>query len=252
MRAELGVQGDVVCRTWGTSAPLTLVKRQLHLYGIKMTTVPRIQQNLLAANERMLLDWLCPRLPRWVSPDMMTALGFAGALMVGAGYILSGQSLMWLWLAQLGYLFNWFGDSLDGSLARYRRIERPKYGYFIDHSVDAVAILAMLGGLGLGPFVELEVALIALVAYLLLSIHTYLCAQVIDEFKLTYLAGGPTELRLMLMAMTATMFFVGPEKLFDIGLSAFDIFALIVSAILVAVFVTQTASTARLLAEREG
>jgi len=206
----------------------------------------------LAANERRLLNWLCPRLPQWITPDMMTMLGFAGALMVGVGYIFSIQNLTWLWLAQLGYLLNWFGDSLDGSLARYRRIERPNYGYFIDHSVDALATMAMLVGLGLGPFVELEVALLALVAYLLLSIHTYLCAQVIDEFKLTYLAGGPTELRLMLMAMTAAMFFVGQDKLFGTGLSAFDIFALVVAAILVGIFVSQTASTARLLAKREG
>ena len=216
-----------------------------------MTSVPRIQQNILAANERLLLNWLCLRLPGWTTPDMMTALGFAGAVMVGAGYILSGQNLAWLWLTQIGYLINWFGDSLDGSLARFRGIERPKYGYFIDHSVDALAILAMLGGLGLGPFVELEVALVALVAYLLLSIHTYLCAQVIDEFKLTYLAGGPTELRLMLMGMTAAMFFIGPQNLLGTDLSAFDMFALGVSAILVAIFIAQTASTARILAQRE-
>jgi archaetidylinositol phosphate synthase len=216
-----------------------------------MTSVPRIQQSLLASSERRLLDWLCPRLPRWATPDGMTALGFAGAIMVGAGYVLSQQSLAWLWLAQLGYLLNWFGDSLDGSLARYRRIERPKYGYFIDHSVDALATMAMLVGLGLGPFMELEVALVALVAYLMLSIHTYLCAQVIDEFKLTYLAGGPTELRLMLMAMTGAMFFVSPAKLFGTDLSAFDIFGLVVSAILLAIFVTQTISTARMLAKRE-
>lgn len=228
-----------------------MVKFRLRLYCIKMTTVPRIQQNLLAANERRLLNWLCPRLPQRVTPDMMTALGFAGAAMVGTGYMMSTDSLMWLWLTQLGYVLNWFGDSLDGSLARFRRIERPNYGYFIDHSVDALAILVMLGGLGLGPFVELEVALFALVAYLLLSIHTYLCAQVIDQFKLTYLAGGPTELRLMLMAMTTAMFFVGPDKLWGTGLSAFDIFALTVAAILVAIFVGQTVSTARTLAKRE-
>jgi archaetidylinositol phosphate synthase len=217
-----------------------------------MTTAARIQQSVLATGERQLLNWLCPRLPVWATPDMLTMLGFAGALMVGAGYVVSGQSLAWLWLAQLGYLLNWFGDSLDGSLARFRRIERPNYGYFIDHSVDALATMAMLVGLGLGPFVELEVALLALVAYLLLSIHTYLCAQVIDEFKLTYLAGGPTELRLMLMAMTGAMFFVSSDKLFGTGMSAFDMFALLVAAILVGIFVAQTASTARLLAKREG
>lgn len=217
-----------------------------------MTTPPRIQQNILAANERRLLNWLCPRLPAWVTPDMLTAFGFLGAAMVGAAYMLSGQTLAWLWLAMAGYVINWFGDSLDGSLARWRGIERPRFGYFLDHSVDAVATLVMIGGLGMGPFVELEIALIAVVAYLLLSIHTYLCAQVIDTFKLTYLAGGPTELRLMLMAMTGAMFFVGPDKLLGTGLSAFDIFALLVSAILLGIFAVQTAITARLLAEKGG
>lgn len=183
---------------------------------------------------------------------MLTAFGFVGALMVGAGYVLSAQSLAWLWLALVGYLINWFGDSLDGSLARWRGIERPRYGYFLDHSVDAVATLAMLAGLGMGPFVELEIALIALVAYLFLSIHTYLCAQVNDEFKLTYLAGGPTELRLMLMVMTAAMFFVSPDRIAVIGLSAFDVFALAVAFILFAIFVAQSMSTARMLAKRGG
>jgi phosphatidylglycerophosphate synthase len=145
-----------------------------------------------------------------------------------------------------GYVINWFGDSLDGSLARWRGIERPRFGYFLDHSVDAVATLVMIGGLGMGPFVELE---IALVAYLMLSIHTYLCAQVIDMFKLTYLAGGPTELRLMLMAMTGAMFFVGPDKLV-LGLSAFDLFALLVAAILLGIFMVQTATVAQMLAEK--
>lgn len=217
-----------------------------------MTTPPRIQQSILAANERRLLNWLCPRLPAWATPDILTAFGFGGALMVGAGYVLSAQSLAWLWVALAGYVINWFGDSLDGSLARWRGIERPRYGYFLDHSVDAVATLAMLAGLGLGPFVEMEIALMALVAYLFLSIHTYLCAQVNDEFKLTYLAGGPTELRLMLMAMTAAMFFVGPDQIAGIGLSAFDLFALLVTMILFAIFVTQSMSTARMLAKRGG
>ena len=215
-----------------------------------MTPPKRIQQNILAANERRLLNWLCARLPRWVTPDMLTALGFSGAVMVGVGYVLSAQSLAWLWLTLVAYFINWFGDSLDGSLARFRKIERPRYGYFLDHSVDALGTMVMLGGLGLGPFMELEIALLALVAYLLLSIHTFLCAQVVDTFKLTYLAGGPTELRLMLMVMTAAMFFVGPEHLFGIGLSAFDIFALLVAAVLVGIFVAQTTTTARLLAKR--
>jgi archaetidylinositol phosphate synthase len=216
-----------------------------------MTTPPRDQTSILAANERRLLNWLCPRLPAWTTPDQLTAFGFLGAVMVGAAYILSAQALGWLWLAIAGYVVNWFGDSLDGSLARWRKIERPKYGYFVDHNVDGVATLVMIGGLGLGPFVRFDVALLAVTAYLMLSIHTYLCAQVVDTFKLTYLAGGPTERRLMLMAMTGAMFFVGPDAVWR-GLSPFDLFALTVAAILFGLFITQTISTARQLAAKGG
>lgn len=217
----------------------------------KRPVATRIQQNILARAERRLLNWLCARLPAWVKPDQLTALGFAGAVMVAAGYMLSWVGSEWLGLSLAGYVVNWFGDSLDGSLARWRRIERPNYGYFVDHSVDGVATFLMVGAIGLSPYVRFDVALIGVVSYLLLSIHTFLAAKVVGEFRLSYLSGGPTELRLMLMAMTVAMPIVGAEDIGGTNLAVLDLFALTVASILMTLFVVQSFATARLLARRE-
>jgi len=221
-----------------------------------MTTTPaatvptRIQQNILARSERRLLNWICPRLPHWVMPDQLTALGFAGAVLVAAGYMLSWIESEWLALSLVGYVVNWFGDSLDGSLARWRRIERPSYGYFLDHSVDAVGTLLMIGAIGASPYMRFDVALMAVIGYFLLSIHTFLAAKVVGEFRLSYMAGGPTELRLMLMAMTVAMPLVGGHKVLSSSFSAFDLFALVVASILVTLFVVQSLATANMLRKR--
>ena len=101
--------------------------------------IERIQENVLARSERRLLTWLCARLPGWVTPDLLTYLGLVGALLVFGGYIGTNHSAEWLWLSIVGYAVHWFGDSLDGSLARFRKIERPRYGYFLDHSCGRAA-----------------------------------------------------------------------------------------------------------------
>ncbi|WP_283418899.1 CDP-alcohol phosphatidyltransferase family protein [Sphingopyxis sp. Geo48] len=221
-----------------------------------MTTTPaasvptRIQQNILARGERRLLNWICPRLPYWVTPDQLTALGFAGAVLVAAGYMLSWIETGWLALSLVGYVVNWFGDSLDGSLARWRRIERPSYGYFLDHSVDALGTLLMIGAIGASPYMRFDVALMAVIGYFLLSIHTFLAAKVVGEFRLSYMAGGPTELRLMLMAMTIAMPLVGGHRVLGSNFSAFDLFALVIASILVTLFVVQSLATAHMLRKR--
>lgn len=214
-------------------------------------SLSRIQQNWLAANERRLLNWLCHRMPSWITPDRLTATGMAGAVMIFAGYAASNLASSWLLLAIAGYAVQWFGDSMDGSLARYRRIERPSYGYFIDHSCDGLATLLILAGIGLSPFVTMDVALIALAGYLLLSIHAFLSARVLGELKLSYLSAGPTELRLMLIGLTIMMMVLGTEPGLFGRWSGFDIFVGAAGSILIALFIAQTLITGKRLALAE-
>ena len=214
--------------------------------------VNRIQQNLLARADRLLLNWLCARLPRWVTPDKLTSLALVAAAVIGASYALSNASPYWLWVAVAGYFVHWFGDSLDGSLARFRRIERPRYGYFIDHSCDGLAVLMILGGMGASPYVRVDIGLFALTSYLLLAVNTFLIAKVMGDFHLSHLGGGPTELRLVLIALTVTMFAVGPNANALPGLSGFDLFVGGFSTILLAVFLSQTWRTGRKLAAQDG
>jgi archaetidylinositol phosphate synthase len=213
--------------------------------------VQRIQQNVLAANERRVLNWLCARMPIWLSPDKLTIIGFVGSLLIAAGYILSTFDPHWLWLSIISYFINWFGDSLDGSIARYRGIERPNFGYFIDHSLDALGTAIMLIAIGMSPYVQIEIAMLVLITYLLLSIHTFLAAKVTGEFNLTYLAAGPTELRLILIAMTLAMLWFGPSPITShidslhqfglVGYSGFDIFVGLFILILFSLFIIKTA-----------
>ena len=210
--------------------------------------IARIQENLLAKAERRLLNWLCARLPAWVKPDHLTSLGLVGALMILIGYVASGADIRWLWLSIAGYCLHWFGDSLDGSLARFRQIERPRFGYFIDHSADGLANLMIMGGLGLSPFVRLDVALFALCGYLLMSIHAFLSARVLGELKLSYIAFGPTELRLMLIAVTLSMFVAHPSGQAGEPWTPLDLLVVTAGAILTLIFLTQTILAARRIA----
>ena len=206
---------------------------------------------MVASVERRLLNWMCARMPPWVTPDMMTYVGMAGACMVFAGYLASNLGAQWLWLANAGYVIHWLGDSTDGSLARFRKIERPRYGYFLDHSCDGLATTLVVVGIGLSPYVSLEVALIALAGYLLLSIHAFLSVRVFGELKLSYLNAGPTEMRFVLIALTLAMigFGTGPAILGQ--LNGFDLFVGAVGSGLIALFAIQTWITARRLAKEE-
>lgn len=210
----------------------------------------RIQQNLLAVQERRLLNWICPRLPQWVTPDKLTLLALFGALAIMAGYVGSVIDRHWLWLSVAGYVVHWFGDSLDGSLARFRSIERPRYGYFVDHSADVLGALLILVGLGISPYIRLDVALIALAGYYMLAAHSFLSARVSGELKLSYVAAGPTELRLILIGLTISMFVIGKDEPQFEGLGAFDLFVGSVGIALVAVFVYQTLAMVRRLAQQ--
>ncbi|TXC74444.1 CDP-alcohol phosphatidyltransferase family protein [Sphingorhabdus soli] len=190
-------------------------------------------------------------MPGWATPDKLTALGLTGAGVVGAGYALSSVDPMWLWLSIVGFFINWFGDSLDGSLARFRKIERPLFGYFIDHSSDALGNMMIMAGIGASPFVRMDVALFGLGAYLLLSIHTFLAARVVAEFRLSYLAAGPTELRLVLITMSLVMLATAPVGPVLGPLSGFDLFIGGLGIVLFVLFIVQTLATARKLLNRD-
>lgn len=168
----------------------------------------RIQTSLLNNAEKKVLVWLAQRMPKWVTSDMLTFVGFLGALVIATGYALSNLSLNWLWLASFGFLVNWFGDSLDGSLARVRGTQRKTYGFFIDHNVDVINETIMFIGVGTSPLVNLTFAMMALVAYFMLSVYVYIDCHLKGEMRLTYGGFGPTEFRLGVVIVNTCFIFI--------------------------------------------
>ena len=159
----------------------------------------RIQTSILNPYEKKILTYMAERMPAWVTSDMLTFVGFLGALVMATGYSLSNLNLHWLWLSCLGLFINWFGDSMDGSLARVRGTQRKTYGFFIDHNVDVINETIMFISVGVSPLVNMSFAMFALVAYLMLSIYVYIDCHLKGEMRLTYSGLGPTEFRLMLV-----------------------------------------------------
>lgn len=208
---------------------------------------------LLAEPEKRLLRWLARRLPRWVLPDDMTALGVLAALAVAVAYQLSNESLDWLWVASGLLVVQWLGDSLDGTLARVRGIERPTYGYYLDHLVDAISTAAIGIGLGLSPFMLLSVGTLIVVAYLILSINVYLESFAFNRFSIGYGKIGPTEIRLILIALnTALALDLGLDfRLVGLDLTVLDLVGLAIAGVMIVLLVGRSARNLRELARRE-
>ena len=164
-------------------------------------TGKREMEFLLAGPERRILLALAARVPRTIRSNHLTALGMIGAAGAGAGYALTNFSAGWLWVASLMLVINWVGDSLDGTLARVRGTQRPKYGYYLDHVVDAFSTAVIGLGIGLSPYVYLGLALGIVVVYLAMSINVYLESTVFGVFKISYGRIGPTEVRLILILL---------------------------------------------------
>lgn len=182
----------------------------------------RVQQSFLAAAEKRALVWMAERTPAWINSDHLTVLGFMAQVMAGASYALARGNRYWLLGGIVFLALNWLGDSLDGTLARVRQRPRPRYGFYVDHIIDSFGSLALMGGLALSGYMHPHIAIGLLVAFLLLSIQSYLAAYALGEFRLSFWNFGPTELRLLLAVGNLALLrwprvLNGHYRLFDVG-----------------------------------
>lgn len=213
----------------------------------------RINDILLGHAERAILQWMVARMPKWIYPDLLTGFGLFGAVVIFAGYVLSNVNKNFLWLASLGFVINWLGDSLDGNLARHRKIERPRYGFFVDHIIDSfVAVLVFLG-LGLSPYIDFKIACLPLISYLLLSIYVFLSTSVNGVFRISFGHFGPTEMRVIAIIVNLGMYFlVNPLIQFSFGaIKLFDLVAAIVAVGILFVYFLASINLSKELAQSE-
>lgn len=214
----------------------------------------RINQILLGPIERPVLAWLARRMPNWVTPDLLTATGFLATILTATAYVLTHRHPAFLFLACFGIILNWFGDSLDGTLARYRKIERPRYGFFIDHTMDGLGEVIVMFGIGLSPYVDFRVACIALVGYMLMANLVYITTYVSGEFRISYLGLGPTEARMILILSNVLIFFLGnPQIKTSFGeYSIYNLVIIILAVLLFVIYMVVTSIQAMRLAKLEG
>jgi phosphatidylglycerophosphate synthase len=208
---------------------------------------------LLAPFERRFLPWAANRLPRRILPDDMTALGVLAAFGVCAAYQLSNKGSGWLWVASGLLVVQWLGDSLDGTLARVREIQRPKYGFYLDHIVDAIATAAIGIGLGLSPYMLLSIGTLIVVGYLILSINVYLESMAFGRFRLGYGYFGPTEIRALLIALNTVLAlgFTLDFRILEVDLTALDVVGLAIVSVMLVLLVVRAFSNLRALAAEE-
>ncbi len=185
----------------------------------------RVQESVIARAEKWALLWLAARTPAWINSDHLTALGLLAQVAAGCAYAWSRWNRVGLLLVIAALAVNWLGDSLDGTLARFRKQQRPRYGFYVDHMVDSIGAVTLLGGLAASGYMHAYIAIGLLIAFLLLSIQTYLATYTVGEFRLSFWRLGPTELRILLAIGNLALFVRGPMvhllrreyRLFDIG-----------------------------------
>ncbi len=203
---------------------------------------------------------MAKRMPTWVTSDMLTVVGTIGSVIVALGFVLSASNINWLWLSSLGLVINWFGDSLDGTLARVRNTQRPVYGYYIDHVVDLINEGFMFIGCGLSPFMRLDFALMAYALYLMLTVNVSINAHLRGEFKLTYIKMGPTEFRLIVIIMNTLLIAIPTIRNFSnmiqifrwtVCMSVLDYVAVVIIIVMAIIFLTTMSSDAKYYAKQD-
>ena len=210
----------------------------------------RIQQSFLANAEKRTLLWLAARTPAWINSDHLTLLGLLSMAAAGAAYWWSATNRFGLVLVVICLTLNWLGDSLDGTLARFRDHSRPRYGFYVDHIVDAFSAFFLLGGLALSGYMSPAVALGLLIAYLMLSVEIYLATYAVGDFKISYYKMGPTELRILLSIGNLAVLWKSTVHLFGRAHRLFDVAGTLgISGMLLIMVISAVRNTIRLYRE---
>jgi archaetidylinositol phosphate synthase len=190
----------------------------------------RLQESFTAAAERKALAWLAVRLPARVNSDHLTLLGFVAMFLAGASYAFARTHGAGLILATFFLALNWFGDSLDGTLARLRNRQRPRYGFYVDHMIDTFGGFFLMGGLAISGIVDWRIALGMFVAFLMLSVEVYLATYTVGTFQLSFAKFGPTEIRILLALGNVALWFHPDARIFGSSYRVFDVGGIIAIA----------------------
>ena len=208
--------------------------------------ITRDQASLTYQLEKRALQAIAKRLPVWASPDFLTGLGVVGALIIGVSYLLSEKEPLFLLVAAGGWVIHWFGDSLDGTVARLRKTERPRYGHYLDHFVDSLVTFFIVLCFAFSGYGQPLVWILVLIGYYLISIHSYLLAAVIGRLKLSYGLLGPTEMRIIFIFFSVFLFFNNPEfKILGINFTIADILGIGFFTLFLILFIFNGIKTAR-------
>lgn len=213
----------------------------------------RINDAITSRYERVALNWLCERLPDWVTSDMLTAVGVLGAALTCLGFGLSGFDERFLWLAGVGVVLNWFGDSLDGSLARLRKAERRQYGFFLDHMSDTLAMGLIALGVGLSPYAGFYSSASVLLGYYAMVILTLTTSQATGVFRISFNGLGPTEIRLFIIACILSAILLPTPRFVWLGVevTAYDAIMVVLTVLLVVMCLGQSLRTLRMLSVQD-
>ena len=213
-------------------------------------TARRVNQALTASMEKRALQWMAERAPRWLTSDQLTVLGLSAQVGAGVFYALSRFNRYALLLVIVCVMLNWLGDSMDGTLARVRRQQRPRYGFYVDHMVDIFGSVALMCGLGFSGFVHWQTAIAMLIAFLLLSSESYLATYTLSHFQLSQGIFGPTEIRILLILGNLALLHSPYSTVFGHRMLLFDLGGTIAAVCMFATAILLTVRhTARLYRE---
>jgi phosphatidylglycerophosphate synthase len=211
----------------------------------------REQTSILAPLERAALHGLARRMPAWVNSDHLSLLGLVAMLLAGIFYAASGENQALLHLVNVCIFLNWFGDSLDGTLARYRDRQRPRYGFYVDHIIDTFGTMFLIVGLAISGYMSERIAAVVLVVFLMLAINSYLAAYALGIFKISQWKMGPTEIRLLIMIGNLFLLHSAHTRLFGHRFLLFDVAGVVGATAMAAMLVYSSIKNTHSLYELE-